>query len=85
MITSNNFGLQIKKDLGKGVNMTYQVFNQSLVGRRVLLRECSRLASVVQDGSHSAVPFLAVRKDHEPSFVTVLKLDEVVIVGEVQD
>lgn len=80
----HDFGLQVKKDLGKGVTGMYEVFDKSLVGRRVLVKEDSSLASVVQDGSKAVVPFLAIRKDHQPNLVTVLRLHETVIVGEVQ-
>lgn len=75
-------GLQIVK---KGaVTMSYMVYNNSLVGRRVLLKDLSRLASVVQDGSNHITPFLAVRTDNEPNFIHVVKMDDVVIIGEVQ-
>ncbi|UAY71986.1 hypothetical protein [Bacillus paralicheniformis] len=81
---NHEIGLQIKRNLGRGIHMSYQVYNSSLVGRRVLVKDDSSLASVVQDGSQVAVPFLAVRKDQEPNLVTVVKFDDVVILGEVQ-
>ncbi|MGG1757749.1 hypothetical protein ABEQ76_10275 [Bacillus velezensis] len=81
---NHEIGLQVKRNLGRGIHMSYQVYNSSLVGRRVLVKEDSSLASVVQDGSKAVVPFLAIRKDHQPNLVTVLRLHETVIVGEVQ-
>jgi hypothetical protein len=86
LITSNGLqykGLQIVKEGGLVTKM-YSIYNDSLVGRRVLLKDLSRLASVVQDGSLTVTPFLAVRTDNEPNFIRVVSLQDVVIIGEVQ-
>lgn len=67
----------------RGVTAMYTIYNNSLVGRRVILTDLSTLASVVQDGSHAVTPFVIVRTDNEPDFVRVVKLKDVVIIGEV--
>ncbi len=57
---------------------------ENLVNKRVIVKDLSRLGTVVEDGSRCADPYLAIRLDHAPQFIKKFKLDEVVVIGEVQ-
>lgn len=85
MITSNKlqyYGMQFVK--GGAVNMSFKIYNDSLVGKRVCVKDKGILATVVQDGSHAVKPFVVVRLDNEPDMLTVYSLDDIVIIGGVQ-
>jgi hypothetical protein len=85
LITSNKlqyYGIQFVK--GGTVDMPFKIYNDSLVGKRVVVKDKGRLATVVQDGSHTVKPFVVVRLDNEPDMLTVYSLDDIVVIGGVQ-
>lgn len=57
---------------------------QSLVNKRIIVKDLSRLGTIIEDGSKNKEPYVVVKLDSEPQYILKCKIDEIVIIGEVQ-